>query len=109
MPKIHDAYTVEQGTDAWFKLRVGKVTASELDNLVKPSTFEPREGETPKSYLYRKLAELWQGHALPGFTSWATEQGNIKEDEAIPWFRWQNEQYNVHFAGFVETDDGLAG
>jgi hypothetical protein len=108
MPIIHTAADCPQREVEWFKLRCGKVTASELDSLLTPE-FKERTGETPRTYLFKKLAELWQGHALPGFTSFATEQGNIQEDEAIPWFRMEYEQHNVHFAGFVETDDGLAG
>jgi len=108
MPKIHSAHEIVQGELEWFRLRIGKVTASELDNLISP-LWKEREGEMPKTYLYKKLAEKWTGHALPGFTSHATEQGNIKEEKAIPWFRFEYEHLSVKQVGFVESDDGLSG
>lgn len=108
MPKIHTAADCPQREVEWFRLRAGKVTASELDNLVT-GEFKERSGEMPRTYMCKKAAELWQGHALPSFTSFATEQGNIKEDEAVPWFRFEYPEYNVHFAGFVESDDQLSG
>lgn len=101
-------HNIPQREVEWFRLRIGRVTASEAGNLLTPE-FKERTGETPKTYMYRKLAEKWQGHPLPGFTSWATDQGNIKEDDAIPWFRLEYEHLDVTFPGFLETDDGLAG
>lgn len=101
-------HDMAQGEVEWFKIRIGKVTASEAGNILTPE-FKERVGEMPKSYLYKKLAEKWQGHALPGFTSFSTEQGNIKEDIAIPWFRFEYDNYKVHLAGFVETEDGFSG
>jgi YqaJ-like viral recombinase domain len=103
--KIHSCIQKEV---EWYKLRIGKVTASECSNLLTPK-WKLRDGETPKTYLCEKLAEIWQGHPLPGFTAFATEQGNILEDEALPWFRWEYDQLRVHHAGFVESDDGLSG
>jgi len=108
MPKIHSAHEAPQGEIEWHRLRIGKVTASEASNLLTPE-FKEKTGDTPRTFLYRKLAERWQGHALPGFTSWQTEQGNIKEERAIPWFRLEFDSLNVRRVGFVETDDGIAG
>lgn len=102
--KIHDC---AQGELEWLKLRVGKVTASELDNLLSP-TFEIRKGEMPKTYLYTKTAEAWRGQPLPGFSSHATEQGQMLEDEARKWFAFSTE-HQVKNVGFVETDNGHFG
>jgi exodeoxyribonuclease (lambda-induced) len=98
---------VEQGHVGWFKLRVGKVTASELGNLLTPE-FEIRKGETPKTFVYTKVAESWQGRPLISTGSWQTEQGQIREDEAIPWLALEKE-WNILPGGFIETDDGRAG
>lgn len=100
-------HIIEQGHIDWFKLRLGKVTASELGNLITPE-FELRKGETPKSYVYSKVAEAWQGHPLISTGSWATEQGQIREDEAIPWLALEKD-WKIEPGGFIETDDGLAG
>ncbi len=100
-------HIIEHGHIDWFKLRVGKVTASELGNLLTPE-FELRKGETPKSYLYSKVAEAWQGRPLISTGSWQTEQGNIREDEAIPWLALEKD-WKILPGGFIETDDGRFG
>jgi len=105
MPKIHK---VAQGELEWLTLRMGRVTASEMDNLITP-TFEQRKGEMPHSYLCSKLAEAWRGKPLPGFSSHATEQGQILEDEARRWYCFEFDQEQVHNVGFVEHDNGRCG
>jgi hypothetical protein len=99
---------VEQRTQEWFQARAGIPTASELDNLVSP-TWEIRKGETPKTYLARKLAERWLGYPLQSFGgSGATEQGSIKEEEAIPALEFEYD-WKIQRVGFVTTDDGRVG
>ncbi|MES2366987.1 MAG: lambda exonuclease family protein [Pseudomonadota bacterium] len=96
----------EQGSVEWLEKRAGIPTASEFGSLVTP-TGEIRKGEMPKTYLAQKLAEKWGG-PLPGFNSFATEQGQILEAEA---------RNNLAFVmgrpiqkvGFITTDDGSAG
>lgn len=103
--KIHN---VPQGGSEWLILRAGIPTASEFDNLVTPK-FEPRKGQTPETYLSKKLAERWMGGPLPTFTSFGDmEQGKILEEEARPWYALE---YNVEVeqVGFVTTDDGRIG
>lgn len=102
--KIHD---VAQGELDWLRLRCGRVTASELDNLLTPK-FELRTGEGVKTYLYRKVAEGFRGEPLPGFTSFATEQGQELEDEARKWYVFQSDE-RVRGVGFCEGDDGRCG
>lgn len=104
MPKIHECL---QGSDEWLALRVGKVTASELDRIVDRK-FEQRTGEGPKTFLYEKAAEAFRGKPLPGFSSWETEEGQIMEDEAVRWFSAFT-THKMSKVGFVETDDGLFG
>lgn len=105
MPKIHP---IDQGSAEWLQMRVGKVTASELDNLVTPE-FSIRKGEMPHGYLCSKLAEAWRGTALPGFSSHATEQGQILEDEARKWYAFTFDAEKIQNVGFVEHDDGRCG
>lgn len=102
--KVHD---VSQGTLDWLNLHVGVPTASSLDNLLTPD-FKPREGETPRTFLYKKVAEAWRGQVLSDFTSFAAEQGLIVEEEARPFFELETEQ-SVRQVGFITTDDGKFG
>lgn len=104
--KIHT--DIEQGTAQWLALRAGKVTASEIDALLTP-LFKIKEGEGPETYLDCKIGEAWTpGEVDPGFTSFATEQGQILEDEARKWYAFEfNER--LHDVGFCEHDDGRCG
>lgn len=104
--KIHDL--LEQGHKDWFKQRMGKVTASEFGNLVKASDFTMRTGEMPKHYLCEKLAEVWRGKPLIHTGSWATEQGQVREELAVPWYQFTFET-KIRYVGFIETDDGISG
>lgn len=106
MPTFHNC---AQGEAEWLKVRVGKVTASELDNLISPGKFEIRTGEGPKNYLYRKTAEAWRGQPLPGFSSWSTDQGQELEDEARRWYFFNYEDHKSNSVGFVTGDDGRCG
>ena len=104
--KIHDC---EQGTLEWTKLHFGIPTASGLDNLLTPE-FELRKGETPKTYLYKKVAEKLQGRPLIDLSasSFMLEQGMIVEEEARPWYALEYDK-SVRRVGFITTDDGRFG
>lgn len=96
-----------QGSVQWFALRMGRVTASEVGNLLTPK-FEPRTGDGVKTYLYSKLAEVWRGKPLIHSGSWATEQGQVRQDEAIPFLALEM-NWDIRDGGFIETDDHKAG
>lgn len=102
---IHREY--EQGSEAWLRARAEIPTASEFSNLVTPKG-KLREGEMLKSYLAEKLAQKWLGGPLPGFGSWATEQGTLREDKAIPSYCFE---YGVEIdrVAFCTSDDGRVG
>jgi len=97
----------EQSSVDWLYDRAGVITASEFSEIVD-TKFEPRTGETPKTYMAAKLAERWIQGPLMGFSSFATEQGNVLEDEARPWFELTYE-CEVQRVGLVTTDDGRIG
>ena len=104
--KIHD---VEQRSREWMQLHIGIPTASGLDNLLTPE-FELRKGETPKTYVYRKVAEAWRGKPAIdlGGSSFAMEQGLILESEAIPFWELTTGR-KITRVGFITTDDGRFG
>jgi hypothetical protein len=100
-------HPIHQGSEAWHKLRFGRPTASEFDNLVTPLG-KVKTGEGPQSYLYRKLAEHILGRSLDEGGSWAMEQGGILESEAIPFYEFTFDA-EVRRIGFVTTDDMRIG
>ena len=104
--KIHDC---EQNTLEWSRLHFGIPTASGLDNLLTPE-FELRKGETPKTYIYKKVAEKLQDRPLIDLSasSFMLEQGMIVEEEARPWYALEYDK-RIRKVGFITTDDGLFG
>jgi hypothetical protein len=97
-----------QGTPEWLKARAGIPTASEFDNLVTPE-WKLRTGQTPETYLYRKLAERCMGVPLQtGGGSWEMGQGSILEGEALPFVMFTRD-IQIDRVGFVTTDDGRIG
>lgn len=104
--KIHDC---EQGSPEWFALHVGKATAGGFDQLISPKKFEVKRGEGPKSYVARKLAEWFRGEPDGDtFSSFATENGLIREPNAIGAFELETGM-EVQRVGFIETDNGAYG
>lgn len=104
MPIFHEC---AQGEAEWLQHRIGKVTASEASSLLTP-LFAVKTGEGPKTYLYEKLAEGWRGKPLPGFSSWATQEGQLLEDEARRWYSLESDDA-VQNVGFIEHDDHRCG
>jgi hypothetical protein len=104
--KIHD---VDQNSLEWYKLRAGKVTASEASALLTP-LFKVGEGAGVHTYLCTKVAEGFGevGEVLPKFSSWEMEEGQILEMEARRWVSWQFDE-KMRNVGFCEGDDGRCG
>lgn len=108
--KIH---TIEPYSIDWAKAHIGLVSASEFGNLVT-AAIEPRTGDMPKSYLYKKAAEVFRGEPMcmlspnSAFTSAATEQGLLIEEEVLPFIALTYDA-DVRRAGFCTHDNGLAG
>ena len=103
--KIHR--DIDQGDCGWELLRSGKVTASELDALVTPLG-KVKTGEGPKTYLAKKVAEIWTGGPLPSTEFWDGQQGQFLEEFARPAFTFQT-GLDVEQVGFISTDNGRMG
>lgn len=107
MSVIHTEY--QQGSEAWLTARAGIPTASEFDQLIT-AELKPRAWSTamPNTYLARKLAEYWIGRPMISYKGAQTDQGNILEEQAIPWYE-QEFNIDVQRVGMVTTDDGRIG
>lgn len=97
----------DQKSNEWLTARVGRVTASEADNLLTP-LFKIKEGDGPKTYLCRKVAEAHLKRPLEGFSAWETDQGIEAEMDARNWFALEYPQ-TVKQVGFVIGDDERCG
>lgn len=98
---------VKQGTPEWIAMRLGKVTASEIDALVSPLG-KIRTGQGPNAYLCRKVAEKVLGWAQDDVSTFAMQQGSMIEHQAIP-FLELIEDLKIDRAGFCVTDDERCG
>lgn len=101
--KKHDVF---QGSLPWLELRAGILTASEAKSLVTPK-FKIRTGEMVETLLATKLAEKWLG-PLPSFSAWATEQGQLLEETAIPAYEFEH-GIKIERIGFITSDDDRIG
>lgn len=112
--KIYDK--VEQGTDEWFALRRGLLTASEMKLILTP-TLKIAANEKERAHVYEILAQRITGFVEPSYVSDDMLRG--REDEF-----YARQEYERHYApvkevGFVTNDhwgftlgyspDGLVG
>lgn len=98
----------EQGSLEWFKLRLGRPTASEFHRFMT-TKFALRDRGRRDTYLNEKLAEHLLGTALPNTGgSWATEQGQMMEDEGRKWFGMEYD-CDPYCVGFVENQEARCG
>lgn len=100
------AHNVEQGTEAWLRLRSGMPTASCFDKLIT-STGEP--SKSLGGYAITLAGEMYAGKPLD---AWAgnsdTKRGNILEDEARKMYSFL-EGCDANVIGFVTDDVGTYG
>ncbi len=96
-----------QGSEEWFAVRRGVVTASEADALLTPH-FKARTGEGVETFMYRKLAEKTVGWVPEFQGTFATDQGQLAEKIAIPWFNFAHTA-DARTVGFCLSDDGRTG
>lgn len=74
MMQIHD---MEQGTESWFRVRMGLPTASEFSNVLAKG-----EGKTRRAYMLRLAGEILTGEPAETFSSVHMERGKAMEAEA---------------------------
>jgi hypothetical protein len=70
-------FDCDQGSDEWFKCRLGIPSASNFSAILAKG-----EGKTRRSYLNKLAAEIITGEVGESFQSQAMERGKVMEDEA---------------------------
>lgn len=92
--KIHD---VKQGSDEWFSLRKGKMTASHAQEI-------GNNGKGLDTYVLTIMAEQYSNAEKEQFSNEHTERGNELEDQARSIYSF-NSSVVVYQVGFVEYND----
>lgn len=93
---------VEQRTEDWWKLRCGKLTASEVKLVLTP-TLKVADNEKTRLHIYALAAQRVSGYAGPSYESDDMMRGREDEEDALIKY---NETYAaVERCGFVENDE----
>jgi len=106
---------MEQGSPEWKELRLGKVTASKMsDVLSKGRGTAP--SKTAETYMFDLLAERLTGKAKPFFENDSMRWGTETEPQARSMYEIKNDFVTVKQVAFVEhnefigiSPDGLIG
>jgi putative phage-type endonuclease len=107
--------TCEQGSPEWLSMRLGKVTASRMSDVLSKG-----RGSSPskvaESYMMELLAERLTGQSKPFFENDAMRWGTETEPQARSMYEVNNDFVSVREVAFVEhnefigiSPDGMIG
>ena len=107
--------TCEQGSEEWLSMRLGKITASRVkDVLTKGRGNTP--SKTAESYMVELIAEILTGESKPFFENDAMRWGTETEPQARSMYEVNNGFVAVEEVAFVEhnekigiSPDGMVG
>lgn len=94
---------IEQGTEEWLALRLGKVTASKLSDVIAKGRGNA-PSKTRESYMLQLAAEIVTGAPQDTFTNAAMEWGNECEPQARSMYEFDSGN-DVDQVAFVIVDD----
>jgi len=90
-------YSVEQKSEEWLSLRLGKFTASDAQSIQS-------NGKGLETLCFEKVAEILTGKGKPSFTNEDIERGNEMEETAREIYEFQSGN-SVVVIGFVESNE----
>jgi len=95
--------SIEQGSQEWHELRLGKITASRMaDVLSKGRGTAP--SKTAEAYMMELIAEKLTGETKPFFENDAMRWGTETEPQARAMYELKS-GYDVKEVAFIERDD----
>lgn len=100
-------YRVEQGSSEWYRLRLGRPTASNFHKIVTPTG---KASTQSQNYLYRLVCERLLNETADdeiGYVKWVA-QGKEREPDAVRQFEFVNDM-TLEPGGFVTSNDGRLG
>ena len=100
--KIHN---VEHGTPEWFKLRLGKPSASRFKDCVTPTG---KTSSSSEKYMHELLAERLSMKRFEGFDTFHMKRGRELEPQAADVFSFQTD-LPCREVGFVTDDKEAVG
>lgn len=106
---------IEQGTEDWLQLKLGKMSGSDAGVFLVNGKGNDGWGASVQTYIYKKVAERITGESEYFKPNFAMERGTMLEPNAI--LEYESQTWNkVTRVGFVEMNeyvgcspDGLVG
>ncbi len=106
---------LEQGSAEWHRLRLGKVTASRMSDVLSKGRGKA-PSKTAETYMMELIAERLTGEAKPFFENDAMRWGTETEPQARSMYEVNNDFVSVDEVAFIEhnefvgvSPDGLIG
>jgi len=91
-----------QGSESWFKIRCGMLTASEMKLIITPSKLEFANNDKMRAHFYELMAQRITGYVEPSYVSEDMVRGKDDEVEAVNIYR--DEYAETRIVGFVTND-----
>ncbi len=93
---------IEQGTEAWAALRIGKLTASEVRLILTP-TLKVADNDKTRRHVYEIAAQRTTNYVDPAYVGFDMLRG--KEDEVEAQIAYNSTYAPVARCGFIENDE----
>ena len=93
---------VVQGSDEWFELRRGILTASDMSRIITP-TLKVADNDDTRSHLYELLAQRISGYVEPTYVGDDMIRGH--EEEVLARIKYSENYEQVDDVGFVTNDE----
>lgn len=97
-----ETINVVQGSPEWHALRLGVVTASQLDRVIQPVKRKPSAGWD--GYAHQLIAEIMIGAPLDSASSGFLERGTALEANAVQYYEFTKD-VETQPGGFVFRDE----
>lgn len=91
----------EQGTEEWFRARMGIPTASEFSTVLAKGR-SGGESKTRRTYMLKLAGEILTGEPMDSFTNVHMERGKEMEDEARRLYSFV-EDADLYQVGFIQN------
>lgn len=97
-----EVFNCEQGTEDWFRCRMGVPTASEFSTVLA-SGKDGGASVTRKTYLYKLAGEILTGEPMESYSNGYMDRGKTMEDEARERYAFERDAA-PEIVGFLKRD-----
>lgn len=96
---MYKKHKVDQGTDEWFRARLGLITASNFDKVITPTG---KNSSQVTGLVNKAVAEILTGEPIDSYTSQAMERGKDLESDAFNFLSFAH-GFNFEKVGLIEA------